>query len=188
MAPLALDGNYRIVAGILLGMAFGFLMVKSKIAWRKTLMDQLFLKNTTFLKTFLVSIAVGSLLFHFAAKYGLVNFQFRPIFFWGAFTGGLLTALGLALCGQIPASTVASLGSGRLYVIWVFTGMLLAMPVVHVISNFLSKTVYKWPAPFRCPETLQGYFTESIVFWIPGVAIFIALFLEFVRSDSEESD
>lgn len=185
MEPLALDGNYRIIAGILLGTAFGFLMVKSKIAWRKTLMDQLFLKNTSFLKTFLVSIAVGSLLFHFANKYGLVNFQFRPIFFWGAFIGGLLTALGLALCGQIPASTVASLGSGRLYAIWILAGMLLAMPVVHVVSNFLSGTVYEWPAPFRCPETLQGFFTDSIVFWVPGIALFIVLFLEFVRTDTE---
>lgn len=188
MEPLALDGNYRIVAGILLGICFGFLMVKSKIAWRKTMMDQLFLKNTTFMKTFLVSIAVGSLLFHFAAKYGLVNFQFRPIFFWGAFIGGLLTALGLALCGQIPASTVASLGSGRLYAIWIFTGMLLALPLVHIVANFLSDTVYQWPPPFGCPETLQGFFNESIVFWVPGIAMFIVLFLEFVRTDSEESE
>ena len=188
MEPLALDGNYRIVAGILLGIAFGFLMVKSKIAWRKTMMDQLFLKNTTFMKTFLVSIAIGSLMFHFAAKYGLVNPQFRPIFFWGAVIGGLITALGIALCGQIPASTVASLGSGRLYAIWILTGMLLAMPVVHIVSNFLSRTVYEWPAPFSCPDQLQGYFTESIVFWVPGIAIFIVLFLEFVRTDSEEKE
>lgn len=187
MEPLALDGNYRIVAGILLGIAFGFLMVKSKIAWRKTMIDQLFLKNTTFMKTFLVSIAVGSLMFHFAAKYNLVNFQFRPIFFWGAVIGGLLTALGLALCGQIPASTVASLASGRLYAIWIITGMLLAMPVVHIVSDFLSGTVYKWTPPFTCHETLQGFFNDSIVFWVPGIAIFIVLFLEFVRTDSEES-
>ena len=46
MEPLALDGNYRIVAGVFLGIACGFLMVKSQIAWRKTMMDQLFLKNT----------------------------------------------------------------------------------------------------------------------------------------------
>ncbi len=184
---MALDGNYRIAAGVLLGIAFGFLMVKSGIAWRKTMMDQLFLKNITFMKTFLVSIAVGSLLFHFASRAGLVNYQFRPIFFWGAFIGGLLTALGLALCGQIPASTVAAMGSGRLYAVWALLGMLLAVPVVHVVSGFLSRTVYRWPAPFQCPETLQGFFNDSIVYWVPGIAIFIVLFLEFARSDTEDN-
>jgi hypothetical protein len=187
MEPLSLSGNYRIVAGVLLGIIFGFLMVKSKMAWRKTMIDQLFLKNTTFMKTFLVSIAVGSLLFHFAMKYGLVELQFRPIFFWGAVIGGGITAFGLALCGQIPASIFASLATGRLYSIWILIGMLLAMPVVHIVSKFLSKTIYQWPTPFNCPETLQGFFNENIVFWVPGIAIFIVLFLEFVRTDSEDA-
>ena len=185
MHPLALSDNYRVVAGVMLGMAFGFLIVKSRIAWRKTLMDQLFLKNTLFLKTFLVSITCGTLMFYFLQRWGLVHAQFRPMFFWGSTIGGLLTAVGLALCGQVPASAVASLASGRLYVIWVFAGMLLAMPVVHVVANFLSEGVYNWPLPFTYCETLQGYFSENISFWLPGIAVIFCLFLEFVRTDAE---
>ncbi len=185
MHSLALDGNWRVAAGILLGMVFGFLLVKSRIAWRKTLMDQLFLKNTLFIKTFLVSISVGSILFFFCEKWGLVNLHIRDLFFWGSIIGGLLTAIGLALCGQIPASTVASLGSGRLYAVWVFAGMLLAVPVVHIVSGWLSDTVYKWPAPFKA-ETLNDFFSTGYAsFWIAGISIIACLFLEFVRTDTE---
>ncbi len=188
MHPLALDGNWRLVAGILLGIVFGFLLVKSKVAWRKTLIDQLFLKNTYFIKMFLVSVSVGSILFFFCAKWGLVNPQFRAVYFWGAAIGGLLTAIGLALCGQIPSSTVASLASGRLYAIWVLAGMLLAIPVVHVVSDGLAKTLSKWPVPFQ-EETLQDLFSSpQICFWIAGISIIAALFLEFIRTNSEESE
>ena len=188
MHPLALDGNWRLVAGVLLGIVFGFLLVKSKIAWRKTLIDQLFLKNTYFIKTFLVSVSVGSILFHFCEKWGLVQAQFRPVYFWGAAIGGLLTAIGLALCGQIPASTVASLASGRLYAIWVLAGMLLAIPIVHVVSKNLADTLSKWSIPFK-GETLQNVFSSNqICFWIAGISIMVALFLEFIQTDSGESE
>jgi len=187
MHPLTLDGNWRIVAGILLGMAFGFLLVKSRVIWRKTLMDQLFLKNTYFIKTFLVSVAVGSLLFFFCEKWGLVRIQVRPMFFWGASIGGLLTAIGLTLCGQIPASTVAALGAGRLYVIWVLTGMLLAIPVVHIVAGWLSRTVYNWPSPFESVTIDEFFSSGQAAFWISGISIIACLFLEFVRTDSEES-
>ena len=187
MHPLALDGNWRVVAGVLLGIVFGFLLVKSKVAWRKTLIDQLFLKNTYFIKTFLVSIAVGSILVFFFQKWGIIHPQFRNIYFWGAAIGGLLTAIGLALCGQIPASAVASIASGRLYAIWVLAGMLLAIPVVHVVADTLADTLKSWPTPFK-GDTLTDIFTSSnTCFWIAGVSLLAALFLEFIRTDSEEN-
>ena len=188
MHPLALDGNWRIVAGILLGIVFGFLLVKSRVAWRKTLIDQLFLKNTYFIKTFLVSVAVGSILFFFCAKWGLVQPHFRVVNFWGAAIGGLLTAIGLALCGQIPASAVASLASGRLYAIWVLAGMLLAIPVVHVVSDGLADTLNKWPTPFKGETLVDAFGSPQVCFWIAGISIIAALFLEFIRTDSEESE
>jgi len=188
MHPLALDGNWRLVAGVLLGIVFGFLLVKSRVAWRKTLIDQLFLKNTYFIKMFLVSVSVGSILFFFCEKWGLVHTQFRPVYFWGAAIGGLLTAIGLALCGQVPVSTVASLASGRLYAIWVLAGMLLAVPIIHVVSDGLSDTLSKWSAPVK-GDTLQAVFSsDQTCFWIAGISIMIALFLEFIRTDSEETE
>jgi MFS family permease len=186
MHPLSLDGNWRLVAGIVLGMAFGFLIVKSGIVWRKTLIEQLFLKNMRFIKTFMISISLGAVFFLLCYNWGLVTVQFRPMFFWGSVVGGLLTAAGIALCGQVPASAVASLATGRLYALWGLVGMFLAFPFVKVVSGWLSDTVYRWPAPFSTDPTLQAYFGTESPFWIAGCALFIALFLELIRTDAEE--
>jgi MFS family permease len=187
MHPLSLDGTYRLLAGIVLGMAFGFLIVKSEIVWRKTLMGQLFLSNMRFIKTFMISIAIGSILFLFCRDWGLVRPQFRSMFFWGSVAGGFLTAAGIALCGQIPASTVAAVGTGRLYALWALAGMLFALPFVKVVSGWLSESVFIWPAPFSTDPTLHAYFGAESPFWIAGGALLLTLFLELVRTDPEES-
>ena len=186
MEPLALSGDYRLIAGILLGIIFGFVLVKIGIAWHKTMVDQLFLDNITFMKIFLVSICVGTVLFHFASKAGLVHPHFRPMFFWGAAAGGLLTAVGLAICGHVPATAVAGLAGGRIYSLWVLVGMMIAMPAVSFVSEFLSSTVYKWNAPFQCPETLDQLFSGSVYVWIPIISGFLALFLDFITIDNKK--
>lgn len=181
LAPLALTGPWRLVAGILLGAAFGFIVVKSELAWRRTLIDQLFLRDSRFIRTFLVSIAVGSLLFWLCRKYGLAHDHFRPatVCIWGAAVGGLVTAFGLALCGQVPETVVAAIASGRIYAGWAFLGMLLAMPAVHFVSGWMERTVYRWPAPFNCPDQLDGLFSGNAGFWFAGLALILCLFFQF---------
>jgi len=186
MEPLALSGHYRIIAGILLGIIFGFTLVKSKIAWQKTMVDQIFFNNISFMKIFLISVSVGSVIFFYAQKVGIVQPHFRPMFFWGVVAGGLFTAVGLAICGHIPATAVAGIAGGRIYAIWIFLGMLLAMPVVKIVSGFLSETVYRWNAPFQCPETLDQLFSRSVFVWIPVITVFLALFLDFITPDSNK--
>ena len=177
--PLALNGAWRLVAGILLGAAFGFLIVKSEIVWRRTFIDQLFLRDSRFIRTFLVSVTVGCLLFWVCRRYGMVPDHFRPVFVWAAAVGGLITALGLALCGQVPATVVAAIASGRVYAIWAFLGMLLALPVVRFVGGWLERTVYRWPEPFNCPKQLDGLFSGNAFFWIAGLALVLCLFFQF---------
>jgi hypothetical protein len=138
------------------------------------------------MKMFLVSICVGTVLFHFAAKAGLVHPHFRPMFFWGAAAGGLLTAVGLAICGHVPATAVAGLGGGRIYSLWVLVGMMIAMPAVSFVSELLSSTVYRWNAPFQCPETLDQLFSGSVYVWVPIISGFLALFLDFITINNKK--
>lgn len=189
MEPLALSGTYRLTAGILLGAAFGFVLVRSGIAWRKTIMDQLSMKSTFFLKMFFVSVSVGTLLFYFAHKWGIVHYNFRPTFFWAAALGGLISAVGITICGQVPATVVASIAAGRLYSIWVLAGMLVAMPIVHLVSGWLSGTVYNWPTPFTYNENLQDLFSgNNFAFWVAGISMLLCFFFEFVRSAEEDKE
>ena len=181
-----LDGTWKIVAAALLGVAFGFLIVKSKIAWRKTLMDQLFLKNTRFMRTFFASVAVGTVIFYFFAKWGIVEYHPKPMFFWAAVGGGVLVAAGLTLCGQVPSSTIAAIAAGRLYALWVLVGMLLAMPVASAFSKWFADTIGGWRDPLNSPSQLYAMFDNGGVFWVAGIALAACLFLEFATPDKEE--
>ncbi|OGV58008.1 MAG: hypothetical protein A2X49_01465 [Lentisphaerae bacterium GWF2_52_8] len=189
MHPLALEGAWRLVAGLVLGGVFGFIVVKSSMAWRKTLAEQLALRDSRFLKIFFFSLVIGVPLFYFLRQWGLLEFNCRPVNFWGAACGGIVCGLGLAICREIPETAIASLSSGRFYSLWVLAGMLLAMPCVKIVSRYLAKTVWAWPAPVEYYRRLDGYLSpSSAVLWVAGLALVMTLFLHFtLSSDSDGS-
>jgi len=194
MSPLSLEGTYRIIAGLLLGTAFGFFLVQSEMGWRKTLMDQLSMKNGKFFKVLFSSIGFGVLMFYFAKNYGLVSIQTRPSFFWGALIGGMLFASGVVLCGQFPASAVASFATGKFYSIWTLIGILFALPSVHFLSKWISNTIQKWPAPAFYSDRLEKMFSgmQNIYFYIAVFSWVMFLFFQFIQGgsndDSSEKD
>jgi len=186
MHPLDLTGNYRLAAGIFLGFLFGFLLVASGMAWRKSFQKMFFFKNGDFLKTFLFSLAAGIFFFYFANKIGLVNIHFRPSSFWCAFTGGILCGTGIAICGQIPCTSVCLFASGRIYALCAIAGMLLAIPAARMISGLI-KHLNGFSAPFDFHHSLSGYAsTETVVLWVAALCAIFSVFVHLVlRGDSE---
>ena len=118
MHPLALSGSYRLAAGIILGIVFGILLVRSKLAWRQTFADLFTFKNSLIANVFLASIAVGTVIFFCLRHLGIVELNIRPVYFWGAITGGIICGIGLINCKQIPATAVAALATGKFYSIF----------------------------------------------------------------------
>ncbi|HOK03724.1 MAG TPA: YeeE/YedE thiosulfate transporter family protein [Victivallales bacterium] len=186
MSPLSLEGTYRLLAGLLLGTAFGFFLIQSEMGWRKTLIDQLSMKNGKFFKVLFSSIAFGVLIFYFAKNYGLVSIQTRPSFFWGALIGGMLFAAGVVLCGQFPSSAVASLATGKFYSIWTLMGILLALPSIHFLSKWISNTIQKWPAPAFYSDRLEKMFSgmQNIYFYVAIFSGVMFLFFQFIQGGS----
>lgn len=188
MQPLSLEGTYRLVAGLLLGAAFGFFLIQSEMGLRKTLIDQLAMKNGKFFKILFSSIAFGTIIFYFAKNYGFVSIQTRPSFFWGALIGGMLFAAGTVLCGQYPAAAIASIASGKIYSLWTFIGMLFALPSVHFLSKWISNSINNLPAPAFFSDRVEKMFGGMPNIYI-YVAIFSAvmfLFFQFIQGDSSD--
>ena len=186
MEPLALGGTYRIVAAILFGIALGFILVRSELAWRKTFLDQLSMRNSQLFKTLFTSIAVGIILFYLLKRFGLVHLNIRPTYFWGAALGGMICAAGVVFCGQVPSTAIAAIGAGRIYAIWVFAGMMAALPVVQYISKSVSGTIYTWPKPTNYSDRLDQFFSgDGIFLWFAGASVILCLFFEFIQSDKK---
>ena len=189
MHPLALSGSHRLIAGIAMGVIFGFLLVRSKLAWRKTFADLFRLKGNNPINAFLVSVAIGAPLFYLTTRLGLTEINVRPVYFWGAVSGGLICGAGIVNCKQIPATAVATLASGRIHSVWILMGMLIAMPVIKLMSDFLDRTVYSWGAPFAFHQRLDGYFQAgTITVWICVISVCLSLFFCFAPGGGNGSE
>lgn len=187
MHPLALTGATKVFAAVLLGFGVGFLLVKSGMSRRKVIFNQLRMTDATPLKTILFSITVGSLLYYCVWRLGLVQAHVRPGYFWPIIFGSIITGIGLMVCGQVPATAIASMGEGRMHAVWPLAGMLLAIPLVKGIAGFLSNTVYSWEEPFRFHLCLDECLPIGhTVLWMSAISLILTLFLEFSLSPKND--
>ena len=188
MHPLLLTGTPRILVALLLGVAFGFVLQRSKLATRTTLVNQFSFKDNTFAITFLVSITVGVPIFYFATKYNIINMHVENYHFWGILIGAIITGLGIAYCGHIPITTIASIGSGKLYSIWILLGMLTAFPLLQFAQPIVHDFVLNRPQPFNVSVLSQSillYSGKTIMLYIvPIVCLILALFLRLIQPKS----
>jgi len=188
MHPLALTGTTRIIAALFIGLAFGFVIQRSKLASRKTLVDQFSFKDNTFAIIFLISVGVGVPLFYFFSKFNIIYLNPGQYHFWGIVVGAVLTGLGLSLCGHIPITAVASFGTGRLYSLWILLGMLAAFPILKLIAPIINEYIFNIPEPFNVNELAQNSFffkgKNLMLYLIPIVCIVIALFLRLIQPSS----
>ncbi len=187
--PLGLTGTNALIASAILGVAFGFMLVKSQLASTKTVRDQLSMKNGRFFTTIFASLAFGIIAFHYARRLGIVNYNLSESSFWTAEIGGMICAFGLALCGLFPSSAISALASGRVYALWAIAGMLAAIPFVYLVRDFLVKTVFRLPSPFPYCHSLSDMFSNpSFYLWAAGISAVLSLFFELMPSANDDKN
>ena len=185
MHPLALTGTSRLIAALILGLAFGFVLQRSNLALRKTLIDQFTFKDNTFAITFFVSVAVGVPLFYFASKHHFIVLDTANYEFWGIIIGALFVGLGIAFCGHIPITAITSIGSGRIYSVLILFGMLMAFPVIGYIYPIIGDYILNRPQPMDVNALGQNslFFSGKTImlYTIPIVSLILALFLRLIQ-------
>ena len=177
--PLALQGNYRLAGALLFGMLVGLVLAKLRLNDRAAVRDMLTLRDFTLLKTFLLALGAGVVVFVLFRKAGLVQQQSVPGTFWGSLSGGVLAGIGLGIAGLTPLTALAALGSGRLYALWVLAGMLLAVPVAQWVKAHLGELITRFGAPMASSlEPTGGLWAwNSPPLWIFAICLVLALIL-----------
>jgi len=182
MTPLALTGNWKLAAAIVLGVLLGVILTKSELSPRKKILEGLRFNDSTLFCTFLFSIAVGAGIFYLAAQYGVVRLHVRPAFFWGALGGGVIAGLGVAVCGGVPMTAVAELASGKMVALWTLVGFLLAIPVVRTVGHWIDNLLSGWSKPLA-----GGLPVSAALCWTVLLCLGLALLLQFVLGGAEKS-
>lgn len=134
----------KLLAGVVFGVIFGFLLQKGGVGKFNILIGQLLLQDFTVVKIMLTAIVVGMMgvftLNHFAG----VNLHIKPTRMGSNIIGGLLFGAGFALMGYCPGTAAAALGQGSWDVLFGMVGLVAGSWIFAELSAFLKVTLEKW--------------------------------------------
>ena len=100
--PVSLEGTPGLVAGLLLGVAFGFLLERGGLGDSKKLIGLFYLEDFTMLKVMFTAIATAGAGIGVLAALGLLDLDavaVQTTYIWPQIAGGLILGAGFALGG-----------------------------------------------------------------------------------------
>lgn len=102
-----------IAVGLLMGVAFGFLLEKSRVFEPGVIVGQMQLRNFLMLRIFLASVASGLIVFALGTLTGIIpKLDPKAVLYGAQLLGGFVTGVGIALAGACPGTVLAQVGVG----------------------------------------------------------------------------
>lgn len=138
------DSILELIAGMMFGLAFGFLLQKGGVGKFHVLIGQLLLQDFTVAKVMLTAIVVGMIgvftLHHFAK----VNLHIKPTRIGANIIGGLLFGAGFALMGYCPGTAAVALGQGSWDALFGMAGLIAGSWIFAEVSGWTKRTIDNW--------------------------------------------
>jgi hypothetical protein len=102
-----------IAVGLLMGVAFGFLLEKSRVFEPGVILGQMQLRNFLMLRIFLASVASGLIVLALGTLTGIIpKLDPKAVLYGAQLLGGFITGVGIALAGACPGTVLAQVGVG----------------------------------------------------------------------------
>ncbi len=101
-----------VLLGLAMGVAFGFLLEKSRVFEPGMILGQMQLRNFIMLKVFLAAVAAGLVLLALMNGVWGVKMHPKATLFGADIIGGLLLGAGISLAGACPGTVLAQIGAG----------------------------------------------------------------------------
>lgn len=134
----------KLLAGVIFGLAFGFLLQKGGVGKFNVLIGQLLLEDFTVAKIMLTAIVVGMVGIFILHHFAKVNLHIKPTRIGANIIGGLLFGAGFALMGYCPGTAAAALGQGSWDALFGMAGLVAGSWIFAEFSASLKKTLEKW--------------------------------------------
>jgi len=168
----------QLIAGVLFGLAFGFLLQKGGVGKFNVLIGQLLLQDFTVAKVMLTAIVVGMIGVMTLHHFGKVNLHLKPTRIGANIIGGLVFGTGFALLGYCPGTAAAALGQGSWDALFGMAGLVAGSWIFAEMSGWSKRTVETWgdlgkvtlPDLLRLPRSVVAIGVASML-----IAIILAL-------------
>ena len=129
-----------IVVGLLMGIAFGVALEKSRVFEPGIIVGQMQLSNFIMLKVFLTAVATGAVVLAVLNGFGVVKLQPKAALYAADIVGGLILGVGIALAGACPGTTLAQIGAGYRDALFTLLGGLCGAVAYSYLQPTLAKT------------------------------------------------
>lgn len=146
-----------IVAIIITGALFGFLLQKGGVSNFNIIVGQFLFKNITVLQIMLSAIIVGGI-----TIYSLVYLNIIPALpakassMYGSALGGIIFGAGMALLGYCPGTALTALGQGAKDALFGIIGMIVGALIVQQATPWITKNILiDAPSALTLPELLH---------------------------------
>lgn len=133
-----------LISGLLIGMAFGFLLQKGSVIRYDRQIGALRLLDMTILKFMLSAVLTGMVGIYLLKDLGVVQLRVLPTVLGGNIVGGLIFGLGWGILGYCPATAFGALGEGRYDALWGILGMIAGAGIYAETYPALARTVLTW--------------------------------------------
>ena len=107
------DSPERLVLGLVIGILFGILLQKGRVAKFSVIVGQFVLKDWTVVKIMGTAVVVGSVGVYALVAFGLADLHIKPFLLGGVLLGGSCFGVGMAVYGYCPGTGVAACGEGK---------------------------------------------------------------------------
>jgi len=114
LKPLHTRRGAQLVLGLLIGMAFGFLLQKGGVTKYDVILGQLLLKDFTVVKIMLSAVITSMIGVHLLVSLGLAELHPKSGALGSTAVGGLIFGVGFGLLGYCPGTIAGAVGNGFL--------------------------------------------------------------------------
>lgn len=160
---------FAILIGLLMGIAFGFALEKSRVFEPGVIVGQMQLRNFIMLKVFLSAVATGAIVLAVMNGLGLVSISPKAALYGSDVVGGLILGTGIALAGACPGTVLAQIGAGYRDALFALVGGLFGAIAFSYAEPSLNQTVLAQGAGKITFTDLLG-----IPYWV-GALVFAAI-------------
>lgn len=176
MNTIIFSSPFEAIAGLFVGIAFGFLLQKAHVTRFATIAGQLILKDFTVMKVILTAIAAGSLgLYFLKSLFVDVSAVISTTTLAAAFAGGGIFGIGMAILGYCPGTCVGALAEKDKNARFGLIGMIVGAGLYAEVFSWIS--AHLKPASEINKATLPDYFGVSPWIFIAAVCVLTLLFV-----------
>lgn len=170
--------------GLMIGIAFGFLLHKGGVTNFDIIISQLMLRDFTVLKIILSAVIVSMLGISYLYPKKIIDLQVKRGSIRNAVIGGLIFGIGFALLGLCPGTIAGAVGNGHLDALFGgITGILLGSFIYAVFHQklknlgLLKEDKYSGISLFDRIEGSPFKYTIPLSCFLVGLLIIIEIYL-----------